>query len=262
MRLLIVGPGRAGGSVALAAAAAGHEIAGVVSRSGDDRFGPPLDLEASLPPADLLLVAVGDEAIAGVAASLAPRAGSVPVAAHLSGFLPTTALLRLADRGIAIGGFHPLQTLPDPESGAAALAGSYAGIGGEGLAFDTLSGFASSLGMDWFRLSDEMRPSYHAAAAAAANFVIASLSVAGDLFEQAAVDPKVAEPLVQQAVANFFEQGASALTGPIARGDTLTVRGHLEAAQEVSADVGRQFRLMAEATAIRANRSNEVAEWS
>lgn len=262
MRLLIVGPGRAGGSIALAAPDAGHVIAGVISRSGDARFGPPLELEAPLPSADLLLIAVGDEAIAEVAASMAPRVGSVPVAAHLSGFVPTTALRPLADRGVAIGGFHPLQTLPDPESGAAALAGSYAGIGGEGLAFDTLSALANSLGMEWFRLSDEMRPSYHAAAAAAANFVIASLSVAGDLFEQAAVDPKVAEPLVQRAVANFFEQGASALTGPIARGDTQTVRGHLVAAEEVSAEVGRQFRLLAEATAIRAGRANEVAKWS
>lgn len=215
-----------------------------------------------MPPADLLLIAVGDEAIPEVARSLALRAGSVPVAAHLSGFTPITALLPLAETGAEIGGFHPLQTLPDPVSGAAALAGSHAGVGGEGLAFETLTGLATSLGMEWFRLSDEMRPAYHAAAAAAANFVITSLSLAADLFEAAEVDPGVAQPLVRRAVANFFEKGTSALTGPIARGDTVTVRGHLEAAQQISAEVGRQFRLLAEATAIRAGRSEEVTDWS
>ena len=40
MRLTIVGLGRAGGSIAIAAARAGHEICGVISRSGDANFGP------------------------------------------------------------------------------------------------------------------------------------------------------------------------------------------------------------------------------
>ena len=45
--------------------------------------------------------------------------------------------------------------------------------------------------------------------------------------------------------------------GPIARGDTVTVLGHLDAAHRVSEEVGRQFRLIAEATAIRSGRSVE-----
>jgi predicted short-subunit dehydrogenase-like oxidoreductase (DUF2520 family) len=67
---------------------------------------------------------------------------------------------------------------------------------------------------------------------------------------------------VERAVANFYDQGALALTGPIARADTDTVIGHLEAARTVSEDVGRQFRLMAEATAIRAGRADEVGSWT
>ena len=183
------------------------------------------------------------------------------MAVHLSGFVPISALTPLADRGIRIGGFHPLQTLPDPVSGSAALAGSYVGIDGDEASVELLTRFALSLGMEPFRLDDAMRPAYHAAAASAANFVITSLAVAGDLFTHAGVDPRVARPLVGRAVANYFERGADALTGPIARGDTLTVRGHLAAANQVSEEVGRQFRLMAEATAIRAGRSDEIGEW-
>jgi predicted short-subunit dehydrogenase-like oxidoreductase (DUF2520 family) len=52
------------------------------------------------------------------------------------------------------------------------------------------------------------------------------------------------------------------LTGPIARGDTTTVKGQLAAAAEVSSDVGDQYRLMAEATAIRAGRRNDSAKWT
>lgn len=262
MRLLIVGPGRAGGSIALAAVEAGHEIAAVMSRSRAAGFGPLLEHGRPFPEADLLLIAVSDEAIGEVAHSISDRVASVDVAAHLSGFVPTSALAPLADRGLHVGGFHPLQTLPDPVSGAEALAGSYVGIDGDEPTGELLTRFALSLGMEPFRLDDTMRPAYHAAAASAANFVITSLAVAGDLFAHAGVDPRVARPLVERAVANYFERGASALTGPIARGDTHTVRGHLEVASQVSEEVGRQFRLMAEATAIRAGRSDEIVEWS
>jgi predicted short-subunit dehydrogenase-like oxidoreductase (DUF2520 family) len=136
------------------------------------------------------------------------------------------------------------------------------GIDGDVLAVDVLTYLASSLRMEPFRLDDTIRPAYHAAAAAASNFVLTALATSGDLFESAGVDPRVARPLVERAVANFYDQGALALTGPIARADTDTVIGHLEAARTVSEDVGRQFRLMAEATAIRAGRSAEVGSWT
>ncbi len=262
MKLIIAGPGRAGGSIALAAAGRGHEIAGVLSRSGGHGYGPELSWDHQLPAADILLVAVRDDSIADVAASLAPVAGSVPVAAHLSGFTPVTALYPFADAGLAIGGFHPLQTLPDPERGAAALPGAYVGIGGDLPARSTLSEFATSMGMIPFDLEDEYRPVYHAAAAAASNFVVTALETAGDLMTAAGIDPAVTRPLVEQTVANVLGgDGGPVLTGPIARGDASTVLGQLRAASGVSDDIGDQYRLMAEATAIRAGRREDAKDW-
>jgi predicted short-subunit dehydrogenase-like oxidoreductase (DUF2520 family) len=216
-----------------------------------------------LPQADLLLIAVSDHAIGEVANRLAPIIGSIPVAAHLSGFTPVTALSPLADAGIATGGIHPLQTLPDPERGASALAGSFAGIGGDSRAVSVLTDFARSLGMRPFGLSDSSRAGYHAGAAAASNFVITALATAGDLMTAAGIEPEVTRPLVERAVANVYESDRSSpLTGPIARGDTATVVGQLKAARQVSDDVGDQYRLMAEATAIRAGRREDAREWS
>ena len=263
MRLIIVGPGRAGGAIALAAARAGHDIAGVLSRTGDTRYGPSLGWDDPLPVSDLVLIAVRDDAIEEVSARIAPHSRSVPVAAHLSGFTRVTALDDLARGGVATGGFHPLQTLPDPERGAAALTGSYVGVGGDPRAVEALSRFGVSLGMTPFPLSDDSRPGYHAGAAAAANFVITALATAGDLMRGAMVDPVVTRPLVERAVSNLYESGpGSSLTGPIARGDISTVVGQLAAASQVSEGVGEQYRLMAEATAIRAGRKGDVAKWS
>lgn len=262
MRLTIAGPGRAGGAIALAAVRAGHQIVGVLSRSGDSRYGPPLSWDEPIPGCDLLMVAVRDEAISEVADRLAPLAGSVTIAAHLSGFTPLDALGALGGTGVAIGGFHPLQTLPDPERGADALEGSYVGVGGDRSVVEVLTRFAESLGMAVFPLADESRPRYHAAAAAAANFVITALATAGDLMTAARIDPLVTRPLVERAVANLYEVGGASLTGPIARGDIATVKGHIEAAASIEPDLGGQYRLMAEATAIRAGRKDDIDRWS
>lgn len=261
MKLIMVGPGRAGGALALAAETAGHEIVGVLSRHPVDRWNR-LEWETDLPEADVLFIAVRDEAIAEVAERISPHVADIGVVAHLSGFTPVMALHEIQERGTAVGGFHPLQSLPDPVTGARALVGAFVAIDGDQLGVDLLTHFASSLGMEPFRLDDTARPAYHAAAAAASNFVVTALAISGDLFRSAGIDPKVSRPLVETAVANVFDRGAAAsLTGPIARGDIETVIGHLTAAREVSEHVGRQFKLMAEATTIRAGREEDLRRW-
>ncbi|MDH3189152.1 MAG: DUF2520 domain-containing protein [Acidimicrobiia bacterium] len=261
MRLIIVGPGRAGGSLALASARAGHEIAAVLGDS-DRHYGTAIQPGEEFPEADVALVCVRDDQIEEVVEEIRDLVSSVTVVAHVSGFVPITVLNPLASTGVSVGGFHPLQTLPDPERGASSLAGSHVGIDGDLLAVDALTHLALALEMSPFRLSDEVRPLYHAAAAAASNFVVTALATAADLFDAAAIDPKVSRPLVDRVVSNVFDSGArKSLTGPIARGDTETVVGHLVAAHQVSHAVGRQYRLLAEATAIIADQEDEVGKW-
>lgn len=262
MRLVIVGPGRAGQSIAIASERSGHEVVGVLARSQGTTAWPDLSWDTPIPDTDIVFIAVRDDDIADVSERIAPIVGSVGVVAHLSGFTPVLVLHHLQERGVSVGGFHPLVSLPDPKTGADALAGGFVGIGGDPLAVDALTHLASTLDMEDFRLDDEARPAYHAAAAAAANFVVASLALSGDLFDSAGIDPRVSRPLVERVVANVFERGpAASLTGPIVRGDIDTVIGHLTAAHEVSDYVGRQFKLMAEATAIRAGREEDLRRW-
>ncbi|HEU4320455.1 MAG TPA: Rossmann-like and DUF2520 domain-containing protein [Acidimicrobiia bacterium] len=261
MRLIVVGPGRAGGAIALASERAGHEIVGVLTRSGDTRW-RELPWDEDLPECDVVLIAVRDDAISEVSHRLAPYLKNAGVVAHMSGFTPVLVLHHLQERGIAVGGFHPLKSLPDPETGADALPGAFVAIGGDPLAVDMLTHLASTLDLNHFHLDDRSRPAYHAAAAAAANFVVTALAVSADLYESAGIDPAVSRPLVEGVVGNVFDRGpASSLTGPIARGDIDTVIGHLTAAHEVSEYVGRQFRLMAEATTIRAGREQDLRRW-
>ena len=136
----------------------------------------------------------------------------------------------LAATGAATGSFHPLQTLPTPEAGADRLAGSWVAVTASEPLTDKLHAFAESLGTHPFDLADEAKPLYHAGAAAAANFPLAALTMAADLFTAAGVPVAAARPLVEAAVANAFEMGPrAALTGPVVRGDAATVSAQLDA---------------------------------
>lgn len=267
MDVILAGPGRAGLALSLRLAETGHRIVGVLARDEEDavaaadRLGAePLPWDAPLPSADLLVIAVRDDAIADVANRLAPHATEVEGAIHLSGLTPTTAL-SVFD-GPYVGAFHPLQTLPTPEAGAARLAGAWVAITSPDDWFaDRLFELARSLGMHGFALEDDDKALYHAAAAAAANFPLAALSMARRLFEAAGVPFEAAHPLVDAIVGNAFDLGPEgALTGPIARGDVRTVRAQLAAIGAAAPDLLDDFVALARATAAVAGTSEEMGE--
>jgi predicted short-subunit dehydrogenase-like oxidoreductase (DUF2520 family) len=211
---------------------------------------PALDWEAPLPDCDLLIVAVRDDAIGTVATSLAPIAARARAAVHLSGLTSISALEPLAEGGLAIGGFHPLQTMPNPKDGSAALPGASIGITAVPPLQGELERLAVSIGAHPFDLDDAQRPLYHAAAAASANYVLAALGMAEEIFAAAGVPFGAAQPLVTEVVANAFDLGPRvALTGPIARGDVGTVAAQIAAVEMVDPDLAADFKAYGRVTA-------------
>ena len=253
MKILLIGPGRAGGALALAAAAAGHEICGLVARSPLRwELGFPL-VEGHWPAADLVVIATRDGEIAE-AARQAAHYHPPTAAVHLSGATSISVLSGLAGLGWEVGSFHPLQSLPDPRDGARVLAGSWVAVTAGGRLRELLRGLAASLGMHDFDLDDEVRPAYHSGAAAASNFLVAALDLAQQFFEKAKVPFAAAEPLSKAVVSHAFALGARrSLTGPILRQDWETVRLQRSAAAEMGEEALTQFDLLTAATAITAS---------
>lgn len=268
MDLVIVGPGRAGMSLALAAVDAGHRIVAVMARDPDaarpehvERLSTEvLGLDATVPPCDLVVLAVRDDAIAEVAGILGPLPDHAPRAAHVSGLTPVSALTALAPA--TLGSFHPLQTLPDPDAGSARLAGAWVAVtSADDELADRLFALGRSLQMHPFELADVDKALYHAAAAAAANYPLAALSMARRLFEAAGVPFEAAGPLVRAVVDNAFELGPDqALTGPVARGDVGTVAGQLAAVGEAEPSLAAHFAAMAKVTAAVAGTSDRFED--
>jgi predicted short-subunit dehydrogenase-like oxidoreductase (DUF2520 family) len=266
VRIIIVGPGRAGGALAVAAHRSGHTIAAVVARRADDQEVADqvgvkaVTLGSDLPPADLVVLSVRDDALPDVATAISSVAAKIKYAIHLSGLAPVSVLEPLRAEGVVVGSFHPLQTLPDWRTGAAALRGSAIAItAGEALS-GVLTELAASLGAESFQITDDAKPLYHAAAAACSNYVITALALAQDLFGAAGVDHYVARPLVDAVVANAFEIGAlQALTGPIARGDVDTVKGQIAAIGASLPEAVASFKTLGRETAALAGTDQIMA---
>jgi predicted short-subunit dehydrogenase-like oxidoreductase (DUF2520 family) len=206
----IVGPGRAGTSVASALQAAGHDVVGFVG-SGDD----PTDAASGV---DVLILAVPDRHIAEVASRINPVDSTVVM--HMSGSQGLGVLAPHARRA----SMHPLIPLPNSEVGAARLmAGATFAVAGDAAAEE----IARSIGGRTVVVHDENRAAYHAAACIAANHVVALMAQVERVAGSIGLDLDVFLGLARAALADVEALGpAAALTGPAARGDQATLARH------------------------------------
>ncbi len=260
MNIAIHGPGRAGGALAIAASGAGHTIVSIQGRNAEAvaRLSSFVEIRDGTP--DLVIIAVADDAIGIVAADIVVHGPVAPVV-HVSGAVPVSALGPISETGVQVGSLHPLQSLPDPQRGAARLHGAWMAVTAEEPLRTLLDDFAVSLGCRPFDLNDDVKPLYHAGAAAAANYTLTTLDLALALFEAAGVPFEAAHPLVDTIVANAFEMGpAEALTGPVARGDAETVARQIAAIREQVPQAEEVFIDLARATAAIAGTSIIIDE--
>jgi predicted short-subunit dehydrogenase-like oxidoreductase (DUF2520 family) len=122
---------------------------------------------------------------------------------------------------------------------------------------------ARELGGIPFRLSDELRPLYHAAAVFASNYVVTASAVAESLFAAVGVpDPATSMAPLQRASLDHIEQlgPARALTGPAVRGDAGTIRRNLEALAQHAPDLVPTYVALARSTLDLAGDAGRLAD--
>jgi predicted short-subunit dehydrogenase-like oxidoreductase (DUF2520 family) len=260
----IIGAGKVGKALACLLAQAGYSFVGAASRSLESakaarRFvgsgvaaSNPSDLA---PKADLIFITTPDGAIAEVCESLV-RAGALTpgaVVAHCSGALPSSVLLPAREAGCAIGSLHPCQAFASAGQAVRVLPGSTCCIEGDLAAVEALEEVARVLRMHIVKVPTSAKALYHAAACVASNYAVALQHAAVRLYEAAGIDREEALqcllPLLQGTVSNLERAGLpGALTGPVERGDTETVAGHLAAIAKAAPDLLPMYREMGRLT--------------
>lgn len=213
-RIAVVGRGRLGTALAAALRNAGLEVSGPLGRGAD-----PMD-------ADVVLLCVPDGQIASAAAAVTVRRNQL--VGHCSGATP------LAPIGAHEAfGLHPLMTIPT--SGAVFEGATAAIAGSTPRALDVARRIATSLGMSPVTVEDADRAVYHASCSVASNFLLTLEDLAERLAASAGVPRERLVPLVRATVANWAATGAGpALTGPVARGDEVTIARQRAAVAERS----------------------------
>lgn len=238
-RTAIIGPGRVGTTLGTALHAAGYPVVAVAGRGQEalDSFCRRVPSAAALPAheaaraAELVVLCVPDDALAGVVRSVAGADGVVEGSrwVHVAGGLGVGVLRPAAVAGARVAACHPAQTFPDAEAGVASLPGTVWAV----TAGESDLGWARVLVTDLrgspVTVGEDQRLLYHTGLVVGANATSTVVTLARDLLLGAGVgDPGgFLRSLASTAAANAAERGADALTGPVRRGDADTVARQL-----------------------------------
>lgn len=176
---------------------------------------------AHLLPADVYVLAVSDNAIATVAATL-PVNNAVVV--HTSGSVPMEALQKHRRHGV----FYPLQTFSKNKT----IAFSDIPLCLEASDEETmqlLEQLAQSISQQQYRLNSTQRGALHTAAVFVCNFVNHLYQVGYEITANNQLPFEILLPLIKETATKVEGMAPyEAQTGPAKRNDTQTITTHLE----------------------------------
>ncbi|MHB8126006.1 MAG: Rossmann-like and DUF2520 domain-containing protein [Desulfitobacteriaceae bacterium] len=251
MKFGIIGTGIVGTALAVRLEQVGHECVGVHARSEQayrrfyqylkkDRF----SLESLVPKLDMLFITTQDGMIRQVAEELTSGGLVIPgqLWIHCSGSLSSQVLRVVEDAAVKCLSIHPLQSFANVPEALNLLQGTHFGVEGE--AEEIGERLVRELGGIPHRLTAANKTFYHAGAVVASNYLVVLASLAVQLFTQAGICSEEALesliPLMKGTLHNLEEVGIPrALTGPIARGDSAVVQGHLKQLSSQQASIYR-----------------------
>ncbi len=273
--MAVIGAGRVATALAVRWARAGYDVVAASGRDASrDRARRFLSTatfysyerahEGAL-LAQLVVLGMPDDLIADACARLA-REGAFRPSGHVvhpSGSVGLDALSPAEKLGAQTLSMHPLQSFPSVEEGIARLPGSSIAVtarNDHGYAYG--ESLARDAGGTPFRIADEVKPLYHAAAVFCSNYLVAVEGLAEHLFRLAGLEDPLPSfrPLARTAFDSTFASGpGAALTGPAARGDAGTIGRNLTALAERAPEAVPAYVALARAAAGLAIRSGRLS---
>lgn len=261
-RVAIIGPGRVGQALGSLLRRAGVRVEYLVGRRRASATRAARFIGAGraagiqdprLAKVAVFLITTTDTAISTVSRALASMgkdwAGKVVL--HTCGSLPADGgdLRRLREMGASVGCLHPFETVPTREAGLRTLRGCTWAVEGDPAARRIATRWVRWLNGQVVRLRPGQKALYHLSGFLACPAVIALMAQSLRFLERAGVPAVTARRMLAQIASstarNFQEIGArKALTGPVARGDWLTIRRHLEALRRSSPQFVPAYRAL------------------
>ncbi len=263
----VIGAGKVGAVLGAALRRAGHEVVAVSGAStAARRLLPDVDFvtpdKVALAATDLLLIAVPDDALAGVVGGLARMDlfHEGQIVAHTSGAHGLDVLAPAVEKGARPLALHPAMTFAGTTADLDRLRGISFGVTAHPDLADVAAHLVADLEGTPEFVANERRSLYHAALAHGANHLVTLVNEAADRLRDAGVvqPEKVLGPLLHVALDNALRMGDNALTGPVSRGDAGTIARHVAVLGETSPESLAAYRALARRTADRAIASGRL----
>ncbi|MFJ8675025.1 Rossmann-like and DUF2520 domain-containing protein [Streptomyces sp. NPDC093589] len=260
----VVGAGRVGPALAASLQLAGHRPVAVsgVSDASVRRAAELLPDVPVVPPAevlaraDLVLLTVPDDALAGLVSGLAETGAVRPgqLLVHTSGRYGTAVLDPATRAGALPLALHPAMTFTGTPVDVQRLAGCSFGVTSPDELRMAAEALVIEMGGEPEWIAEASRPLYHAALAIGANHLVTLVAQSMELLRKAGVEApdRMLGPLLGAALDNALRSGDAALTGPVARGDAGTVAAHVTELRKHAPQSVAGYLAMARTTADRA----------
>lgn len=249
MKIGIIGSGRVGFSMGKYLTDKKVEIVGYYDRhperaaeaahfTGTDSYPT---MEALVEASDTLFLTTPDAEIAKAWDCIAKMSEKSnlcnKIICHFSGSLSSVVFQGIEATGASCASIHPMLAFSDKYSSYQQLNHAFLTIEGMPMAVEKMCTLFTKLGNQVCEIDKSCKELYHCAASVLSNQVIAVLESGYEMLEQCGFSREAAmqatHGLVLGNVENVLAKGCqAALTGPIERGDALTVKKHLAALKE------------------------------
>ena len=254
LKLGFIGAGIVGTALAVRLSSKGYQVISVSSRSlsSAKKLAQTVDgcqvfdnSQSVADTAELVFLTTPDDAIASVASQIKWHSGQSVV--HCSGADSTYILTPVKKLGTHVGVIHPLQAFASVKQAIENMPGSTFALEAEEPLLTTLKSISDALDGHWIELKAGDKVIYHAAAVMACNYLVTQVKLATDLWQTFNIAlPQATQallPLLRGTIHNIETVGIpECLTGPVARGDTGTIKKHLDALGKAAPGVLSTYR--------------------
>lgn len=250
MRIGFIGAGKVGFTLGKYFSINGVDVVGYCSKHIDDAkeaavitnsryFEQLAELVAN---SDMLFLTVPDTAIVCVWEQLKALPLEGKLICHCSGLLASTVFTGIERYGAFGYSLHPIYAIHDKYHSFKSFSAVYFTVEGCSKNINKITTLMNNLGNPVSVITAENKALYHAASAMMSNLVVALAKTGSDLFSQCGLSNDFVEKawhaLFLGNAENICRSGVvNALTGPLERGDSQTVRQHINSLEGNPRDI-------------------------
>ncbi len=185
---------------------------------------------------------------------------------HCSGCHPSSILKKAKDNNCFIGSIHPLQSVPNIEQGVKNLKKGYFCIEGDIEAIEIAKKIVNLISGKYFIIDTKYKPLYHLSAVFSSNFINTLIFTTCEIFKKIGINDdynkivEIISPLFTGTTESIKKLGPiNSLTGPIVRGDIVTIEAHLNALNNFMPEIIELYKkLSSETVKIALNQVDEL----